>query len=591
MKGIGRPLLINLVGGGFGWSVRVGRFWASAPRMLFLNNAKTVWLISVSFLVLFASVWLILSPGVIYSRAMTWDLLFILEGAWRLYTGQVSHIDFHYPIGVLSFVLTVLGFFVIGLKPIAFLVGECFLAVVLTALSIVVVKDRLPALPGVLFVTMCALLVLAPITTGLVFVPVTSADMVTFTFAMSYNRFAWTAVSILCLLLFIEPRGRRDPVWADLAAGSILTIALFYFKITYFGVALGAISLALLASRAVRQHWPWWCGTLLLAVLVAFAPMNRAYRADIIFAMSSQLVHLNPLRLFIDFGFNVGEQIWLFAELLVLLFLFTQRRASPSDIVFGVFIWIFGFFLYTQNSQSYSIPLYVVVALILYVRLGNWFRSARHLPSMLVSCVMICTLLPLLTSWLSIALALVGYNIKATENSNMVVVTTKNLQGLAVPVDRDDVLDEVAAEPHDRDYFSRIRAWRVGFELSQQEYIKTILALADLLRDEEAALARVLVIDQVNPLPFVIGAPAPRGGNLWSGDIPWQPAEEALSDADYVAIPHFPTQRATLIGGLQVYKNYLSTHFVQQYETPYWTVLQRRNGIARHHAHQVPSTD
>src|SRR5215469_15100100 len=128
MKGIGRPLLINLVGGGFGWSVRVGRFWDSAPRMLFVNNAKPIWLISVSFLVLFASVWLILSPGVIYSRAMTWDLLFVLEGAWRLYTGQVLHIDFHYPIGVLPFLLTVLGFFVIGVKPIAFLVGECFLA-------------------------------------------------------------------------------------------------------------------------------------------------------------------------------------------------------------------------------------------------------------------------------------------------------------------------------------------------------------------------------------------------------------------------------------------------------------------------------
>jgi hypothetical protein len=194
---------------------------------------------------------------------------------------------------------------------------------------------------------------------------------------------------------------------------------------------------------------------------------------------------------------------------------------------------------------------------------------------------MTCALLPLLPPLFSNSLTLIGYNIKARRSSQTFVVTENYLQGLAVPADDDDVLDEVAAEGYARDSFSRIRARRGGHELSQREYVKTILVLADLLRERGAASARVVVIDNVNPLPFVLGAAPPRGGNLWSGDgIARQPPEEALREADYVAIPRFPTQRANLIEGLKSYREYLSTRFVR-YETPYWTVLERRNALSR----------
>jgi hypothetical protein len=187
---------------------------------------------------------------------------------------------------------------------------------------------------------------------------------------------------------------------------------------------------------------------------------------------------------------------------------------------------------------------------------------------------MTCTLLPLLPPLLSNTLSLTTYNIKARHSSQAFVPATGNLQGLVVPTDRDDTLDEVAAENR-QDIFNRIRA---GRGLSQQEYIKTVISLADFLQKEDVASARFVVIDQTNPLPFVLGAPAPRGGDLWSGDIDWRPAEEALREADYVAIPHFPTDRATLLSGLKAYQEYLSTRFVPRYEMPYWTVLGRRNG-------------
>ena len=546
------------------------RLFVSILRECFFDDANFLWLISLSLLVLLASSWLMLSPGIIYSAEMTWDLLFNLDGAWRLYEGQVSHVDFENVFGTLTFAMTTLGFQLIGIKPIAFIVGECILATVLTLFAIVVVKDRLPILPGLLFVSLCATLVLMPGING--------EDPSRLTFAMSYNRFGWSAVSILYLLLFIEPRGTRNPVWTDLGVGSFLTIGLFYLKITYFAAAVAAICLALLTSRHVRRHWPHWSGMLLLAIVVAFAPINEAYRADLLSAIASGRAHSNLFPLIREFASNGMEQIWVFVQIMILICLITHKYATFSDVLVGLFIWTTGFFLLTQNAQGPSVPLYLVLALLLYVRLGNWLQSPTAGYSlMLRSCLMICALLPLLLPLFSNCITLVLYNHRARLSAEEFVVTTTNLKGLAVREDKDDIFDEVAANRYTRDSFSRIRVWPRFLELTQHEYIKTVLALADFVQEKGIAAARIAIVDQVNPLPFVLGVTPPRGGNLWSGNgISWQPPEKAFRDSDYVAIPRFPTDRATLIDGLKVYGGYLSSQFVERYETPYWTLLERR---------------
>ena len=157
------------------------------------------------------------------------------------------------------------------------------------------------------------------------------------------------------------------------------------------------------------------------------------------------------------------------------------------------------------------------------------------------------------------------------------MVNENSLRGLAVPTDGDNIIDDVAVSQDKRDSFSRTRFNMPGFQLTDHEYIKTIQALADFLRDQGAASARIFVIDEVNPLPFVLGAAAPRGGVLWPAERSfWQPPEQALREADYVAIPRFPLHRMTALLGLETYREYLSERFVRRYKTPYWDVLERR---------------
>jgi len=161
-------------------------------------------------------------------------------------------------------------------------------------------------------------------------------------------------------------------------------------------VAVAAIALALLTSPHIRRHWPGWWATLLLVILLAFAPTNDGYRADVIFAITSGRIHSNPLALLRVFTNTSVEQIIVFGEIIVLLYLITQRHATLGDVLCGLFIWISGLLLLSQNAQTAIIPLFVIPALLVYVRLGDWLQSGTQSPLTSVYCSLTCAILPFL---------------------------------------------------------------------------------------------------------------------------------------------------------------------------------------------------
>jgi len=58
-----------------------------------------------------------------------------------------------------------------------------------------------------------------------------------------------------------------------------------------------------------------------------------------------------------------------------------------------------------------------------------------------------------------------------------------------------------------------------------------LLEAATIMENDHCS---VVLLDQVNPLPFMLGLEPPRGGNLWSGaGAPVQPAEQVFAGADW----------------------------------------------------------
>jgi hypothetical protein len=127
----------------------------SKPRSEFYTSpANLALLAGVPVLV---ALWALLSPGLVLSHEMTWDFLYNLSGAWHLQHGHVAHVDFHEPVGQLNFMLTLLGFELVGPTPFAFLVGVAIVAAVVFASASLTAMRRLPVLPAALFVIFVSL--------------------------------------------------------------------------------------------------------------------------------------------------------------------------------------------------------------------------------------------------------------------------------------------------------------------------------------------------------------------------------------------------------------------------------------------------
>jgi hypothetical protein len=504
------------------------------------------------------SIWLLLSPGRVVSREMTWDMLFIVEGAWHVFEGQVPHVDFHDPVGGLNFLLTAAGFHLVGLKPFALLVGPSLLALALFACASIAAAPRLPLLAATLFVVFASLLVLMPANAG---------DLPSeYSFAMSYNRYGWSALSIVALILFLPTQADGDGGIVDRVLVAVLLLALFYIKITYFAAGMGALAFAIIVCPAVRAHWRAWTAVGVLLAANVLAPYNRPYLDDLWANVISGAVKSNYV-LQLNYFLSDGTEHALYIAMVAAAAWLWWRGAAPLRVpLAAAFLVGMGWLLLSQNSQFNGVPLAVVVALLLYDVLR---RHRVGAPALL--------LLILPAMWIIAAAASVAGHHFKTRDPGLSLVESANLRGLLVPTEANGLLSDFASGEHPFQLLSRARVNRPRHELSPYEYVQTITEAASLLSKPQYRRGTVVVLDQVNPMPFVLGWPPPRGGNLWSGPhIPQRPAEQLLGTADYVLVPKFSTIGAWTEAAITtLYGRYLADHFRDLEESQSWRLLGR----------------
>jgi len=507
--------------------------------------------------------WALLSPDLLLSREMTWDLLFNLAGAWHLHFAHVPHVDFHEPVGQLNFALTEAGFLLFGPTPRAFLGGVIIVALAIFAASAFAAWRRLPLLPGAIFVVFACLLVLMPANVG--------DHPNVYSFAMSYNRYGWSAFAVLALILFLPPhddRAGRDIVDMVIAAG--LLVAMFYLKITYFAVGAMALGVALAVCPHVRRRWRGWAVCAALAGLMPALPHNWPYLVDLFAAAraggtrDSLAAHLN------DFLANAAEYAPYAAALAIALWMWRHGTAPLRLPVATGFLLVATALLLSQNSQAHGLPAAVVVAFLFYDVLR--YRKTRRRPGGSLSMLVALLVFPLLAIATSAA-SLAGYRAK-TADATLRVVENTNLQGLAVPADRRGVLSAFAHSSSQYRLLNLARSAKTRFELTAAEYVETLLEAASMVANDRGG---IVLLDQVNPLPFMLGVAPPRGGNLWSGaGAPVQPAEQLFADADCVLIPKFSTYSPLTEAAIADYAPYLAERFRYGEESQSWFVLRRR---------------
>ncbi|HKU94747.1 MAG TPA: hypothetical protein VJR58_05700, partial [Vineibacter sp.] len=315
-----------------------------------------------------AAIWALLSPPVVLSEEMTWDFLFNLAGAWHLHLGDVAHVDFHGPVGLLSFLLTDIGFRLVGVGPRAFLAGTVVVAVALFVAAAMVTLRRLPPLPAAIFVMFVCLLALMPANVG--------DNPTAHTFAMSYNRYGWSCISVLFLILFLPPRPWRWGDATDIAVAAGLLAAMFYLKMTYFLVGIAALPVAGLVCPHIRSAPRGWCALGLGAFALAAAPVNRAYWADLFAAAGAGQVRGVSTDYFDNFLQYKAEYAPYFAALAVALWMWRRKDAPLRLPVATGFILAAAAALLSQNAQVHGLPAAVVIAFLFYALLRE--RHLQH---------------------------------------------------------------------------------------------------------------------------------------------------------------------------------------------------------------------
>jgi hypothetical protein len=508
--------------------------------------------------------WALLSPKLVVSHQMTWDFLYNLSGAWHLQHGHVAHVDFHEPVGQLNFVLTLLGFELFGPTPFAFLAGVTIVAIAVFVSAVLAVMRRLPLVPAALFVIFVSLLVLMPAGAG---------DLPdAYSFAMSYNRYGWSLLSILALILFLPPKDRADGDWIDIANVALVLTALFYLKVTYFAGGLALAGLAVLISPHVRARLPAWAAVGALVVANAVAPWNQPYLFDLVQAASADSVQHN-LRFHVNSFFASAEGYAPYvAGVAFAAWMWWRGLAPPRLPIATAGILAVGLVVLSQNHQPHGLPVGIVMAFLLYDQIRERFGPAA--PALPV--LMIFPLFAIGTS----AFSLAGYHAQAGREKILQAVEHTHLKGLAVPQERRGMLAAFADGRAGHSLLNRARSVQARFELSPTEYVETLVEAAALFADGRRRRGGIVVLDQVNPFPFMLGWPPPRGGYLWSGPgAPIQPPAIVFAEADHVLIPKFSTYSAWTERARLEYGAYLSQNFRAREETQSWIVLSRESAI------------
>lgn len=510
-----------------------------------LSGQASVSALTVGFLIVaVAAAAALFLPGRVFSREMTWDLLFNLEGAWHLANGHTPYVDFHDPLGVLGFALTRVGFLLVGPRPVAFLVGECVALAVLGAAAIGATARRLPLVPGLIVLTTLALLVLLPANVG--------DPPQSYSFAMSYNRLGWALLLVLSVVLFLPPAAGHESPMADLLLAGAICVACFHVKVTYAAGALGAVAVAPWIAPHLQPYRRFW-GLLVLA-LVAFAalPSHHAYLHDA-WVIGGSRARTDLYYLVNTMVANRAEYTVLALAIGLLAWLWLAGYAAAAPMCAAAIVSALGAAVLTQNAQDADIPLGTVVWLLVYRTLVT---VTRRLPRRERAMLLVLALLWPAVSIGSAVKVFAGYVRAATAHDVVVAGAGTQIEGLAV------------APRHVEGPSSSVDG-----AATQVAYLRSLLAAARAL---EGSRARVLVLDQVNPLPFVLGYPPPRGGVLWLGPAaPDREAAAVFQDVDVVLVPRRSSNPAVTRLALDAYGAHVAREFPDVETQPDWTLHRR----------------
>jgi hypothetical protein len=308
---------------------------------------------------------LIVSLGAPAMNGYPWDTPILLDGAWRITTGQVPHRDFYNWFGDLPFYLTALGMKLGRPCVSAIDYGNVVLMAALVPTAMAVLRRRTSALPAFLFSLFVGLLVITPKPMGN---PYDYVDH-----SMLYNRYGEAFIAVFGAIVFLPPKpgiGKSRADWAEAVLAGFALMALLGCKLNYFVVGVVFFGVACVVGR-IGMGWALLCVCSAAAFLAIALVLTKIPLSDLVNDYRMTLACQNfgaRIHLLIVQGVR---NILLLPVLLLAVREGFLREAEPADhrqppwrhlLVIGI---IFGgaLLLISTNTQFGKMPLLALAAL------------------------------------------------------------------------------------------------------------------------------------------------------------------------------------------------------------------------------------
>ncbi|MEZ6030278.1 MAG: hypothetical protein R3C46_11065 [Hyphomonadaceae bacterium] len=404
--------------------------------------------------------------------------------------------------------------------------------------------------------------------------------------AMFYNRWGWATLFPLFMALAPRRDPEASPGIAEIAVLSAVLAFMFWLKVSYFAVGLGAA-----AVYAFLNPAPW--RTLALGAgmtaggILAIGLMTGnllAYLNDILLAGKVSGARTESLLGLIRR--NLLEMLFALAPLGVLAVI---RRFTWKDGVVAGFMLAASMFAINQNGQLENMTSLVVLAAYGAVRVFAEADAQRVARVAAVGAfAMLAASQVLDRGMVLIDHAYAILREEAREPAEWAALPA--FRNVYVP-ERESMFNRAinkSETPEERIH----NIWLSGQygrrqELRQGEYMETLLAGVEDLKRVVRRGETVNTLDMTNPFPFLMNLRAPKGGWLTlhmnrtiSEDV--HPAPEVMfADSDHVMIAKMSMVQSTADLMKQVYGDWLDANYGERVETLYWTRWSHRKPALR----------
>lgn len=293
-----------------------------------------------SIVLLFLTIIITLRVLVINQIPLNWDTPIFIDGSYRVFKGQLPHVDFSTPVGELLFFFGAIGMKISTASIVGFNIGILILGCSL--LLFFCLNIQLGVLKSLHLLLLGSLL----------FTPrMLSYGAFEFGYTGYYNVIGY---SIIYILIFILNQNNlkmilngyfsfRIPIFS-----ALLVVALFFIKITFFIAAVFLVFIHLILSRFNRDFIIYFCGSFIFFTLFAcfifdfnFQAIYRDLKIVYISRSSEEAISIVAIIKILKANFIH------FAAIIYLIF--STKKALPNlkkDIILYGFGFIFISFLF-----------------------------------------------------------------------------------------------------------------------------------------------------------------------------------------------------------------------------------------------------